>query len=93
MSLHELSECRIPILALEARRLAVCKVAQVVRFSSHRCAVVTTRDVSGTALSDTLEGYAVLHTSLGNIMSALERCTTVCTIPWRERAGGVLSAA
>ena len=39
-----------------------------------------------------LEGYAVLHTSLGNVVSELERCTTVCTIPWRERAGGELSA-
>ena len=84
-------------IARETRRLAMCKVAQVVRFSSPGCAVVATRDVSGTALSDTraaaVEGCAVLHTSLGNVVSALERCTTVCTIPRRERAGGVPSAA
>ena len=80
-------------LAREAKR----NVAQVVRFSFPGCAVVATRDVSGTALTRELllsiEGYAVPHTSLGNVVSALERCTTVCTIPWRERAGGVLSAA
>ena len=39
--------------ARETRPLAMCKVAQMVRFSSPGCAVVATRDVSGTALSDT----------------------------------------
>ena len=40
-------------IARETRRLAMFKVAQVVRFSFPGCAVLATRDVSGTALSDT----------------------------------------
>ena len=83
-------------IARETRRLAMCKVAQVVRFSFPGCAVAATLDISGMALSDTRTAAVTRRVRSASHQSGKRRVgvgEVYHSVHDSLRAGGVHSAA